>query len=485
MFASWNLAKKVSGVVVTGLCFLLFIGGLSYINTKKMSSTATWVTHTHEVLEAKEKILSLLKDAETGQRGYLITGEQRYLDPYIAARDSIQGAIQNIRTLTADNPSQQRRIADLDAFVGSKFAELKETIDLRTAKGFEPAREVVLTDRGKQVMDNIRKQIAEIEGAERTLLKQRSESAETAAAVTTAIVLYGTLICLALNGALAFFVIRGLNSGLRRAIDDLTEGANHVASAASQVSMSSQSMARGASEQAASLEETSASSEQINSMSRKNSQNSRDAAALVANSQQKFTDTNRTLELTVVAMGEINAQSAKISKIIKVIDEIAFQTNILALNAAVEAARAGEAGMGFAVVADEVRNLAQRCAAAASDTAGLIEESITKSNDGKVRVDEVAVAIRAITEESTRVKMLMDEVTQSSHEQSCGIEQVAKAIAQMEAVTQTTAATAEQSAALAQELTSQSESLQQTLERLMAMVGGAESVHPPAYSRHS
>ena len=158
-------------------------------------------------------------------------------------------------------------------------------------------------------------------------------------------------------------------------------------------------------------------------------------------------------------MGEINTQSGKISKIIKVIDEIAFQTNILALNAAVEAARAGEAGMGFAVVADEVRNLAQRCAQAARDTAALIEESIAKSNDGKVKVDEVADAIRAITEESAKVKTLVDEVNLGSQEQARGIEQIGKAITQMEQVTQTTAASAEESAAAAEELNAQSETL--------------------------
>src|SRR5579862_6160682 len=129
----------------------------------------------------------------------------------------------------------------------------------------------------------------------------------------------------------------------------------------------------------------------------------------------------------VVAMGEINTQSGKISKIIKVIDENAFQTNILTLNAAVEAARAGEAGMGFAVVADEVRNLAQRCAQAAKDTAELIEESIAKSNGGQATVDQVATAIRSITVESAKVKTLVDEVNLGSQEQARGIEQISKA----------------------------------------------------------
>jgi len=285
--------------------------------------------------------------------------------------------------------------------------------------------------------------------------------------------------------SLVFIIVRGLNVVLRQAVAELGDGAGQVASAASQVSSSSQSLAQGANEQAASLEETSASSEEINSMARKNTENSQQAAGLVAQSQQKFSDANRKLDQMVGAMGEINTQSDKISKIIKVIDEIAFQTNILALNAAVEAARAGEAGMGFAVVADEVRNLAQRCAQAAKDTAGLIEESIAKSNDGKIKVDQVAVVIRAITEESAAVKTLVEEVSLGSQEQARGIEQIAKAITQMEQVTQKNAANAEESASAAEELNAQSETLRDIVGRLTAMVGTAGHASASHVSRPS
>jgi methyl-accepting chemotaxis protein/methyl-accepting chemotaxis protein-1 (serine sensor receptor) len=171
-------------------------------------------------------------------------------------------------------------------------------------------------------------------------------------------------------------------------------------------------------------------------------------------------------------MDGINASSQKISKIIKVIDEIAFQTNILALNAAVEAARAGEAGMGFAVVADEVRNLAQRCAQAAKDTADLIEDSIQRSNGGKAKVDQVAIAVRAITAESGKIKVLVDEINLGSVEQSRGIEQISRAITQMEQVTQSSAAGAEEGAAAAEQLNAQAETMKDIVGRLRIMVDG-------------
>ena len=281
------------------------------------------------------------------------------------------------------------------------------------------------------------------------------------------------LLSLAMGGLIAF-VVRQVSASLRKAIHELSEGAGQVASAASQISSSSQSLAQGASEQAASLEETSSSSEEINSMARKNAENSNAANTLVVQSQQRVAETNQSLESMVAAMGDIKASSDKVAKIIKVIDEIAFQTNILALNAAVEAARAGEAGMGFAVVADEVRNLAQRCAQAAKDTAALIEESITKSNDGHTKVEQVARAIHSITEESAKVKTLVDEVSLGSQEQTRGIEQIAKALTQMEQVTQQSAANAEESAAAAEELTAQASTLMEVVHQLSRMVGGVE-----------
>lgn len=286
------------------------------------------------------------------------------------------------------------------------------------------------------------------------------------------------LLSVVLGSGTLFFFVRSLTRILRHAVRELNEGAGQVSSAAAQVATSSQGLAQGASEQAASLEETSSSSEEITSMTRKNAENSSSAASLMGEVDQHVHAGNRTLEQMVQSMQEITGSSDKISKIIKVIDEIAFQTNILALNAAVEAARAGEAGMGFAVVADEVRSLAQRSAQAAKDTATLIEESIAKSHEGGERLQRVADVMQAITGSAGKVKELVDEVHLGSQEQARGIEQISKSIAQMEQVTQNTAANAEESASASEQLSAQAQAMHQSVRQIAALVGRVEDSGP-------
>jgi methyl-accepting chemotaxis protein len=210
-------------------------------------------------------------------------------------------------------------------------------------------------------------------------------------------------------------------------------------------------------------------------MTQRNAEHSQAAAHLMVAATESVDGANRKMLEMVNSMKEITASSGKISKIIKVIDEIAFQTNILALNAAVEAARAGEAGLGFAVVADEVRNLAQRSAQAARDTAELIEESISRSNDGSSRLAEVSHSISAITEQSAQVKVLVDEIHTGSREQSRGIEQVAGTLSQMQQVTQTSAASAEESAAAGRELASHADTLKHLVVELNLLVGKSDA----------
>jgi methyl-accepting chemotaxis protein len=319
-----------------------------------------------------------------------------------------------------------------------------------------------------------------ISSAEQAFAQTLAREAETRAGasrwVTGGLSLFGLL-----AAASVVFAVRRALRDLHVLAGEIGDGAEQVASAAHQVSSASQSLAQGSSEQAATLEETSASTEEINSMTRKNAENARTAADETSAADLLLKETDEKLERMVGSMQEINASSEKISKIIKVIDEIAFQTNILALNAAVEAARAGEAGMGFAVVAEEVRNLAQRCAQAAKDTSTLIEESITRSNDGKLRLDEVAACVGKVVDNAGRIKLLANEVHVGSQEQARGIEQIARAVAQMQQVTQSTAASAEESASAGEEMSAQARSLREAATRLRSVAGddGGRGPTPP------
>jgi methyl-accepting chemotaxis protein len=286
-----------------------------------------------------------------------------------------------------------------------------------------------------------------------------------------------TLFLIMLSAAVGVGVIllvRGITSLLRKLTWQMASCAEQVSDASGQISQSSQSLAQGMSRQAGSLEETSASSQEMSSMTQRNAANSRQVTALMGTVDKRVAEANKTLDQMVSSMKDINGSSEKIARIIKVIDEISFQTNILALNAAVEAARAGEAGMGFAVVADEVRNLAQRCAQAASDTAALIEESIGTSNEGTQKLNRMAEAIKSITESAVEVKRLVDEVNSGSQEQARGIEHIASAMAQMEQVTQQAAANAEESASASETMSSQAETMTRVVQQMVAMVGGSE-----------
>ena len=259
---------------------------------------------------------------------------------------------------------------------------------------------------------------------------------------------------------------------LRRVSAMLSQRADEVTVTAGSVGAGSQSLAEGASQQAASLEETSASLEQMSSMTQRNAENSRQANDLARQSRTAADKGAADMKEMARAMEAIKASSDDIAKIIKTIDEIAFQTNILALNAAVEAARAGEAGLGFAVVAEEVRNLARRSADAAKETADKIASSLSRTSQGVALSQQVARALDEIVTRTHKVDELAAAVAGASKEQSEGIAQLNVAVSQMDQVTQTTAATAEESAGAAQELNSQAVEMKAAVAELLLLVGG-------------
>ncbi len=474
---NWKISTKLFACVAALLVIGLAISGVSVWLVRSISQkldesnhrTAVKLDYANAIrariweMVAHHRATFLMYALETNHQ----VGER--ITEWEAARTRAHLRIEEIRSLL-DSDEENKKLQNIEASMNRYESTAREFMRLVKEGKLQEVTPLLpqVAATTNQVVDAATQMAA--------IQQQRLHESDVQATSlrTRSLWLNSAALCLLLAvGVVVGLIVRDVNRTLAVAISELSEGAAQVASAASQVASSSQSLAQGASEQAASLEETSASSEEISSMSRRNSDHARNAAGLVQELQRQVEQTHRSLDQMNSAMDDISSQSDKISKIIKVIDEIAFQTNILALNAAVEAARAGEAGMGFAVVADEVRNLAQRCALAARDTSSLIEESIAKSKGGKGKVDQVAEAVRVITSGSAQVKTLVDEVHLGSEEQMRGFEQIGKTLSQMDTVTQSTAASAEESASAAEELSAQSHVLRDIVGRLRELIGGA------------
>lgn len=482
---TWTIGRRITAGFAAIITIALLLGAFAYLRLSAIETQSTRIT-----VDALPG-LYISADIEAG----VLHGEALMLRYVVATDPAVMDRL-------------DRDISAADARIDKLMADYQATITTAQGRqnyeGLKPA-----AARVRQVRDDVLRPLsrahktAEAEAAlstqldpaiqaylaaVRTLTDFNEAGGEDASkqihrAVITAEegIGVGLIAALLTSAALAFVIVRSTSRVLTGAVYELRGGAAQVSTAATQLSASSQSLSTGAQTQAAALEETAASMEEMASMTRQNAQNSQQGAQLMNDVDRRVTESDAVLNAMVTSMRDIRESSQQVSKIIKTIDEIAFQTNILALNAAVEAARAGAAGMGFAVVADEVRSLAHRSAQAARDTSALIEASIANAQQGDQRVHEVAAAFSTITTTVSEAKRLVDDVSDACQKQTQGLDQVSRAMSQLEQLTQRTAANAEECAAASEELTAQAETTMGVVGKLEALLGDRRDAPVRAY----
>ena len=425
---------------------------------------------------------------QTLQQQFINTGDQQYVRQYQqVAKEDAQTGLRSLREFSIALNNTNFVAASRD--ISASLDEFVKDISLSLAKGNrERELEAQLETSGESMLKTASLQLATANEkvvslktgavrADQQMQAARTSATQTKKSATLAIIVL-VVAGLLLGGGLSFAIITSINRALQEMIHRLSGSVEQTVQAASQVSVASKSLADGASAQAASIEETSASLEELSSMTQRNAENARKSNDLAREARAAADKGAADIQAMDAAMTALKVSSSDISKIIRTIDEIAFQTNILALNAAVEAARAGEAGMGFAVVADEVRSLAQRSAQAAKETAAKIESAIQSSAQGVQISAKVAEALHEIVSKTRQVDELVTEVATASREQTQGIRQINAAVGEVDKVTQSNAANSEESSASAEELKAQAEVMRAAVNELMVLVGGGPGGGP-------
>jgi methyl-accepting chemotaxis protein/methyl-accepting chemotaxis protein-1 (serine sensor receptor) len=480
-----TITAKITSSVAAILAISLLSGFFALRAISGLGGTVReTAAHTARSLALAERIRAVTYQARFASRGVSLGLFEKIPADVGKARQTFQSSAGQVQQIADElrpllkEEAEQKALRDLESLLPvwqSLRQEMFRLADAGDTAGLSKLRngDVRLT------AEAVDKCAANLIDLENQAMARAVASSQSSVSLTFALQI-AFIVVIAMAGALVIIVVWRAGAQLKKVAAGLRLSAGLVAGTSAQMGAQGQSLAQAASEQAASLEETSAAAEVVATITHRSQEHTRTAADLMGEVDRATQAGTAALQEMIASMAMISDSSSGIAKILKSIDEIAFQTNILALNAAVEAARAGEAGMGFAVVADEVRNLAGRCGEAARDTAGLIEQSIARSRDGSSKLQKLADLVRAIVKHSQQVKGLVDQIRAESDEHTRGMDQISKSVSQIGLTTQQTAAGAEEGAASGAEMTAQAEALRMEAQKLETLVGSERAVARPA-----
>lgn len=470
----WTFGRKIAIGFALSIALLVIIGGVAYRSLVGLVDTSHSVSHTHSVIESLANLFSLMKDAETGSRGFTIAGTESFLEPYQAALEDVPVEVKNLRTLTADNPNQQKRLDEVEQLIAGKLARLKSNIDLRRTKGLDAAVRATARGEGRELMEDLRAVLAEMEREERGLLKQRVDEAEATATTAESTIAYGTLLCLLVVIAAGVLITRSLTKQIGTAVGQVQSSATELQAAANQQATGAKEQATAMNEISTTISELMATSRQIAESAQRVAQIAGQTAASAKSGEGTVETTHasigvirRQVDLIVSNMLELGKKSQQIGAVLDIVSELAEQTNILAINATIEAAGAGEAGRRFSVVAEEIRKLADRVGGSTKEIRTLIDdvrsavnttvmttESGSKAvDDGSKRFGEVASALKQIVSLVSTTTEAAREIELSTKQQATAVEQVNVAIANVAQATKETESSSSQTLQTSSQLT--------------------------------
>ena len=473
MFRNWTFGRKVGGGFAVTAVALILVAVTGYRSAKTLIANDELVSHTHKVQLELAELLVQLVNAETGQRGFVITAKDEFLEPYNEALAGIDKVFAEMRQLTIDNPIQTRRLEALRPLIDGKLAELKHRIELRRTGTFEAAAATIISGDGKRLMDGIRALIREMDQEEDRLLEIRHREAESSTELTTAVIVWGSVAAIVITILVGWLITSSLSGQIGSAVRHIQSSSTELQAAANQQATGAREQATAMTEIATTINELLATSRQIADSAKRVSQiagqtasAARTGEVTVTRGHDASTTVRKQVDLIVGHMLELGKKSQQVGSVLDIVSELAEQTNILAINATIEAAGAGDAGRRFGVVAEEIRKLADRVGASTKEIRTMIEdvrsavnttvmatEAGSKAVDvGTAQVIEMATAFRQIAGLVGTTTDAAREIELSTKQQATAVEQVNLAITGAAGATRETEASARETLQTASQL---------------------------------